>query len=510
MNDILEFLNKHYDNALKLCKDFEKTKQNNWEASDYVYELYVQVGHVYNVLNKNKIVNEFGRDINNLGDEISDVLLQLINLSYSLHIDLKEIQNIKYFKHSNLNSLVILLGQLTENLMECNSLRFRKERVGFDSSYEFIKDRIFKMLIITMNFAKKNNLNMIEEFDIMLNDATNFLNNFNASKYKNTEFIDIYNQDEDKIGYSEINKVHNIGFWHRTFGCVFVNTKKNKIYFQVKKPDEVNQRELLEITVGGHLEAGEELKDGTREIREESGYVVDFDSLIQIYKRKVNKRINDNFIIKEFQYYYLYNSNFLNLKSFKKYDTSEVLGFVELDIDDVVEILENNKMVTASVLIGTKISKRRIDVNSFDPAFVKDKLFITLIQKIKCHLEEIRKYDKVTFKDYIKVKKLQNYMKFEKLKKGDSFYYDNGEVCNNYDLTKGNIKYSVIQLKKDVAKKHYATYLLMIYKNKPIPYLLRKDFSNKNNSSKYFNVLCAFIDNNSNSIIINKCFSDID
>lgn len=510
MNDILEFINKHYDNALKLCKDFEKTKQKKWEASNYVNELYVQIGHVYNVLNKNKIANEVDRDINNLGDEISDVLLQLINLSHSLHIDLKEIKDIKYFKHSNLNSLVILLGQLTENLMEYNSLRFRKERIGFDSSYEFVSDRIFKMFIITMNFAKKHNLNMIEEFEEMLKDATKFLNNFDSSKYKYTEFLDIYNQSEEKIGYAEINKVHNIGFWHRTFGCAFINSKKNKIYFQIKKPDEVNQRELLEITVGGHLEAGEELKDGIREIKEESGCVVAFDNLTPIYKRKNNKRINDNFIIKEFQYYYLYNSNALNLKSFKKYDTSEVLGFVELDIDDVVEILENNKLVTASVLIGTKISKKRIDINSFDPAFVKDKLFITLIQKIKCHLEEIRKYDKVTFKDYIKIKKMHNYIKFEKIKKGNSFYYDNGEVCNNYDLTKGNIKYSVIQLKKDITKKHYATYLLMIYKDKPIPYLLWKDFSNKNNSSKYFNVLCAFIDNNSNSIIINKCFSEID
>ena len=509
MNEVLNFLNKHYASALKLCKDFEKTKEKKWESSDYVKELYVQIGHIYNVSNKNKVVNESDRNINNLGDELSDVLLQLINLAHSLHIDMNEINNMKYFKYSNINALVILLGQLTENLMEYESLRFRKERVGFDSSYDFIKDRLFRMFIITMNFANKNNLNMIEEFDIMLKDANNFLNNFDKSQYKNTEFLDIYNKKEEKIGYSEINKVHKLGFWHRTFGCVFVNLKKNKIYFQIKRADEINKRELLELTVGGHLQAGEELSGGIREVKEETGMKVNFNNLSMIYKRNVDKKINDSFKIKEFQYYYLYNSNDLTLRNFKNYDTKEVAGFVELDIDDVLNIFENKKTITAKTLKGTTIEGRRIDINSFDPAFVKDKLFINIIYKIKSYINDTKKADKVTFKSYIKIKKMQNYIKFEKIKRGENFYYDYGEVSSNYDLKKSNIKYSIMQLNKNTLKNDYAVYLLMIYKNKSIPYLLKKDFSSKNKSREYFDELCGFIDNNSNATIINKCYKEI-
>lgn len=509
MNEVLNFLSKHYESALKLCKAFEKTKEKRWKSSDYVKELYVQIGHIYNVSNKNKVVNEVGRNINNLGDELSDVLLQLINLAHSLHIDMNEINNMKYFKYSNINALVILLGQLTENLMEYESLRFRKERVGFDSSYEFIKDRLFKMFIITMNFANKNNLNMIEEFDIMLKDANKFLSNFDKSQYKSTEFLDIYNKKEEKIGYSEINKVHKLGFWHRTFGCVFINLNKNKIYFQIKKADEINKRELLELTVGGHLQAGEELCDGVREIKEETGINVDFNNLSMLYQRNVDKQINNSFKIKEFQYYYLYNSNNLTLKSFQKYDTEEVAGFVELDIEDALNVIENKKNITARVISGTKIQKRRIDINSFDPAFVEDKLFINVIYKIKSYINELKKADKIKFKDYIKIKKMQNHINLEKIKRGDSFYYDDGEVYSNYDLKKSNVKYSIILLNKNTLKTDYTVYLLMIYKDKSIPYLLKKDFSSKNKSRKYYNELCGFIDNNSNTSIINKCYKEI-
>ena len=87
MKDILKFLDTHYDNALKLVSDFDITKSKKWEASDYVQELLVQVGHVYTVLDQDDEVKENKRIINNLGDELADVLLQLINLARIMNID---------------------------------------------------------------------------------------------------------------------------------------------------------------------------------------------------------------------------------------------------------------------------------------------------------------------------------------------------------------------------------------------------------------------------------------
>ena len=178
MKQIIKFLDKHYENALRLVKAFDSTKEKEWDSLLYLNELYVQLGHVYNVLNPNNNVAEDGRKIDNLGDELSDVVLQLINLADNLGINMYEVKNVENYSSNNINDIPILLGQLTETIMEMNSYRFKKERQGFNSHLDFAKDRIFKTFITTFNIAKQYNLNMIKEFDDMLIDATGFLEKF--------------------------------------------------------------------------------------------------------------------------------------------------------------------------------------------------------------------------------------------------------------------------------------------------------------------------------------------
>lgn len=79
MKEMIKFLDIHYKDAIKLVNDFDITKNKKWEVKDYLNELYVQIGHVFNVLYNDEHVNEENRNINNLGDELSDVLLQLIS-----------------------------------------------------------------------------------------------------------------------------------------------------------------------------------------------------------------------------------------------------------------------------------------------------------------------------------------------------------------------------------------------------------------------------------------------
>ena len=85
MKVIIDFLNIHYKNAIKLVNDFDITKNKKWDEQIYLNELYVQVGHVYNVLYKDNSINESKRSIDNLGDELSDVVLQLMNLANYLN-----------------------------------------------------------------------------------------------------------------------------------------------------------------------------------------------------------------------------------------------------------------------------------------------------------------------------------------------------------------------------------------------------------------------------------------
>lgn len=203
MKDIIKFLDLHYENALKLVSDFDSTKKKKWNSQIYLNELFVQVGHVYNVLFSNSNVNETNRKIDNLGDELSDVLLQIINLAKVLDIDMYEIKNYSNYDYSEINGITILLGQLTEAIMENNDYRFKKDRIGFNSNYDFIKDRIFKIFIITFQISKKYNLDMIKEFNEMLEDANNFLNKFkNTNKKRNM-------RNANKLMNSKIRKIYN-------------------------------------------------------------------------------------------------------------------------------------------------------------------------------------------------------------------------------------------------------------------------------------------------------------
>ena len=200
MKQIIKFLDKHYEKALRLVKAFDSTKEKEWDSLIYLNELYVQLGHVYNVLYPNSNVTEENRKIDNLGDELSDVALQLINLASNLGINMYEIKNMENYNHNDLNGIPVLLGQLTESVMEMNGYRFQKNRKGFENHIDFAKDRIFKTFIITFNIAKDNNLDMIKEFDDMMEDATGFLLNFE------NKFDDRGNNDEERRYVKRIKK----------------------------------------------------------------------------------------------------------------------------------------------------------------------------------------------------------------------------------------------------------------------------------------------------------------
>jgi len=500
MEDIIRFLDIHYKNALKLVSDFDITKNKKWDPQIYLNELYVQLGHVYNVLFNNDEVNETKRKINNLGDELSDVLLQLINLSKILNIDMYEIQKLKDYSYDNINGISILLGQLTEAVMEINECRFKKSRYGFDSSYDFVKDRIFKLFIITYNISKDYKLDMIKEFGDMLNDANGFLDRFRKQRHKIDEYIDIYDSKENLLGYCEKEKAHKLGYWHRVFGCLIYNSKKNRVFLQLKNPDHnnrINKKPLLEITAGGHLISGETIMNGVREIKEETGFDVEYEKLIFLEKRKCNKVISKNYKIKEFQYYYSLDLN-INVTDFKNFDRAEVLSFVEISINDLTKLL-NNKVKNIKV----KNSDNKdiiVCIDDLDPAYIKNGLYVELLSKLASKGSEKNMKRKI--------KKLNRIKNYQKRRRPEEFYFDDGKVCNFKDYSKEEIKYSVQLVNTNRNTNNYIVCLLAIVNHKPIPQLLKREFKGKKGTIKYFNEICNLIENNNNQDIINKCYND--
>lgn len=494
MNEIIKFLDIHYESALKLVSDFDITKNKEWNSQIYLNELYVQLGHVYNVLYSNDNVNELKRNINNLGDELSDVLLQLINLAYTLKINMYEINNIDSFQYDDINGFPILLGQLTEVIMEMNDCRFKKNRFGFNTSFDFIKDRLFKLFMLTYNIAKKYNLDMIKEFKDMLDDANGFLDRFENKTDNKKEYLDIYDKNENLIGYSDKETVHKNGYWHKVFGCLIFNSKRDVVFLQLKNPNhnKVNKKPLYEITVGGHLISGESVSDGIREIKEETGLSIKFKDLVFFEKRKISKKVNNNYIIKEFQYFYGLNKN-INVSELTTFDNEEIISFAEVNIQDLKDLINDNKNSIKG--INNYLEKVLITKSDLDTAFIENGLYLSLLNNInnKKKNKEINN----------KIKKL--YKKDKNNKKSNDYYYDNGIVINHKNYSKGDLKYSVIMLKTDVDKNEYLVYLLLIYKNKSISHLLERKFLSKRGIYKYFNELSNYIDINNNLDIINKC-----
>ncbi len=497
MEEIVKFLDTHYEAALKLVRDFNITKNKEWNPSDYLNELYVQLGHVYNVLFSNDNFNESERKIDDLGDELSDVLLQLINLANILNIDMCGINEYKDYKCEEINGMNILLGQLTESIMETYECRFKKSRVDFNTSYDFIKDRLYKLFIIAFNISKHYNLDMIKEFNKMLKDANNFLDRFRSNKKMTTEFIDIFDENENLLGYCEKEYAHKLGFFHKVFGCLIYNNKKNKVFFQIKNPNH-NKKPLLEITAGGHLMSGETLENGVREIKEETGFVVDYKKLVFIEKRTCKKVISENYQINEFQYFYLLDFN-IKVEDFKNYDSEEIIGFVELDIYELLKLLKGKiKKIKGRRETGKLIN---ITISDLDEPFIDNGLYISLLTKLNI------KKGKKEMKQ--KLRKLFRYTSKCEEKNPDKYYFDEGEVCENKDFEKDNLKYSVMSVNTDINTTNYLVYILIINGDKPIPQMLVKSFKNELETKKYFNELCLLIETNTNLDIISKCYDSI-
>ena len=175
MNKPQSFFEHCLKKAISLKEEFKVLEKNDWNSLTVLLELNVQIGHLINVLHDDIEIKEEGRMIDNIGDEISDVLLQLSYLSYLEKVEFDDIAKYEDYKYDKVEGLSVLSGQLTETLMEKYEYRFDKPRVGFDSLESFIKDRIVKMIIIALNVGTKHNLDMIKEFNDMCDNALEFI-----------------------------------------------------------------------------------------------------------------------------------------------------------------------------------------------------------------------------------------------------------------------------------------------------------------------------------------------
>lgn len=175
MNEFITYINNNHDKALELKDKFKLLENKEWDSITVINELIVQIGHVFNVLNHNDYIDEIGRTwITNMGDELSDILLQLSTLANLEKVEFN-LDKYKDYNYDNVDGLIVLTGQLSEAILEKNNYRFNKKRETFNSIDEFISDRIIKLMLIVFNYSKNNNIDINKEFMLMYEDASNFI-----------------------------------------------------------------------------------------------------------------------------------------------------------------------------------------------------------------------------------------------------------------------------------------------------------------------------------------------
>lgn len=153
------------------------------------------------------------------------------------------------------------------------------------------------------------------------------------------EFLNIVNENDEIIGEESREKIHQDGLLHREIHVYFITPNK-EIIFQHRAKDKDTYPDLLDATVGGHVEIGDSYeKTAIKETLEETGVSINVSDLIFLNKTK--RRSEDratgkvNHAIRQ-SYIYIFKGSLNDLKI----ETGKSLGFETWPIEKLLVIDE--------------------------------------------------------------------------------------------------------------------------------------------------------------------------
>ena len=153
------------------------------------------------------------------------------------------------------------------------------------------------------------------------------------------ELLNIVDNDDKIIGEKTREEIYKEGLLHREIHVYFITPQKELI-FQHRAKDKYTYPDLLDATVGGHVEIGDSYeKTAIKETREETGLDLDYTDLIFLNKTqrrsedKVTGKINN--AIRQ-SYIYIFKGNVSDLKI----EEGKSLGFEIWPIEKLFTINE--------------------------------------------------------------------------------------------------------------------------------------------------------------------------
>jgi isopentenyldiphosphate isomerase len=105
------------------------------------------------------------------------------------------------------------------------------------------------------------------------------------------ELLDYCDDDGAPLGVATRRAVHDRGLWHRTLHLWLASPEEDgALLYQLRSATTANWPGLLDVSVAGHLLAGETYLDGLRESREEIGIAVPAAAVIALGVRREQHR----------------------------------------------------------------------------------------------------------------------------------------------------------------------------------------------------------------------------
>ncbi len=157
-----------------------------------------------------------------------------------------------------------------------------------------------------------------------------------------TELLNIINDQDEVIGEKSRSEIHKTGLLHREIHVYFVTPQK-EIILQHRAKDKDTFPDLLDATVGGHVEIGQSYEEtALKETAEETGLVIKASDLIPIDKIKVYSADQVtgkiNYAIRAL-YLYIYRGDIADLKV----ETGKALGFEAWPLANLTTLEEKDK-----------------------------------------------------------------------------------------------------------------------------------------------------------------------
>lgn len=155
------------------------------------------------------------------------------------------------------------------------------------------------------------------------------------------ELIDILDEQGNNTGEKKTKpEAHSKGLWHRAVHVWIVNSK-NEVLLQRRGETLVNFPDMWDISVAGHVSAGEEpVVSALREMQEEVGLNLNAEQLKKIGEIKVQAVLNDNtYFDNEFDTVFIVNLD-IEPKSLKM-DSREVKDLRYIPVQELKKWTED-------------------------------------------------------------------------------------------------------------------------------------------------------------------------